>query len=190
MSFSDTEILQRARQKDDGAFAELVEKYQSPVYNLCFRMLGSEVEAEDAAQETFWRAYQALNRYDPNRSFITWLLSIAAHLCIDQQRKRKVPVIEMDEYEDFDIADHSPQPESVLIRNQEEERIAGGLAQLGDLDRAAIILRYWQGLSEEEIATTLSLTVSAVKSRLHRSRLQLSGLLKEERDQLSVEVER
>jgi len=73
VSFSETEILQKALQKDDGAFAELVEKYQSPVYNLCFRMLGSEVEAEDAAQETFWRAYQALNRYDPNRSFITWL---------------------------------------------------------------------------------------------------------------------
>jgi RNA polymerase sigma-70 factor (ECF subfamily) len=190
VSFSETEILQKARQKDDGAFAELVEKYQSPVYNLCFRMLGSEVEAEDAAQETFWRAYQALNRYDPNRSFITWLLSIAAHLCIDQQRKRKVPIVEMDEYEDFDIADHSPQPESVLIRNQEEERIAAGLARLGELDRAAIILRYWQGLSEEEIASTLFLTVSAVKSRLHRSRLQLATVLKEERDQLSVEVER
>jgi RNA polymerase sigma-70 factor (ECF subfamily) len=190
VSFSETEILQKARQKDDGAFAELVEKYQSPVYNLCFRMLGSEVEAEDAAQETFWRAYQALNRYDPNRSFITWLLSIAAHLCIDQQRKRKVPIVEMDEYEDFDIADHSPQPESVLIRNQEEERIAAGLARLGELDRASIILRYWQGLSEEEIASTLFLTVSAVKSRLHRSRLQLATVLKEERDQLSVEVER
>jgi len=190
VSFSETEILQKALQKDDGAFAELVEKYQSPVYNLCFRMLGSEVEAEDAAQETFWRAYQALNRYDPNRSFITWLLSIAAHLCIDQQRKRKVTIIEMDEYEDFDIADRSPQPEARVIHRQEEEIIARSLNQLSDLDRAAVILRYWQGFSEEEIASTLSLTVSAVKSRLHRARLQLAGLLKEEGKQLFVEVEK
>ncbi len=189
MSFSETEILQKALQKDDGAFAELVEKYQSPVYNLCFRMLGSEVEAEDASQETFWRAYQALNRYDPNRSFITWLLSIAAHLCIDQQRKRKVPIIEMDEYEEFDVADRSPQPEARLIRRQEEAIIARGLNQLGELDRAAVILRYWQGFSEEEIASTLSLTVSAVKSRLHRARIQLAGLLKNNGDQLFVEVE-
>lgn len=190
MNFSETEILQKALQKDDGAFAELVEKYQSPVYNLCFRMLGSEVEAEDAAQETFWRAYQALNRYDPNRSFITWLLSIAAHLCIDQQRKRKVTIIEMDEYEDFDIADRSPQPEARVIQRQEEEIIARSLNQLSDLDRAAVILRYWQGFSEEEIASSLSLTVSAVKSRLHRARLQLAGLLKEEGKQLFVEVEK
>ena len=190
MNFSETEILQKALQKDDGAFAELVEKYQSPVYNLCFRMLGSEVEAEDAAQETFWRAYQALNRYDPNRSFITWLLSIAAHLCIDQQRKRKVTIIEMDEYEDFDIADRSPQPEARVIHRQEEEIIARSLNQLSDLDRAAVILRYWQGFSEEEIASSLSLAVSAVKSRLHRARLQLAGLLKEEGKQLFVEVEK
>jgi RNA polymerase sigma-70 factor (ECF subfamily) len=190
LNFSETEILQKALQKDDGAFAELVEKYQSPVYNLCFRMLGSEVEAEDAAQETFWRAYQALNRYDPNRSFITWLLSIAAHLCIDQQRKRKVTIIEMDEYEDFDIADRTPQPEARLIHRQEEEIIARSLNQLSDLDRAAVILRYWQDFSEEEIASSLSLTVSAVKSRLHRARLQLAGLLKEEGKQLFVEVEK
>lgn len=190
MSFSETEILQKALQKDDGAFAELVEKYQSPVYNLCFRMLGTDVEAEDAAQETFWRAYQALNRYDPNRSFITWLLSIAAHLCIDQQRKRKVTIIEMDEYEDFDIADRTPQPETRMIHREEEEIIARSLNQLGDLDRAAVILRYWQGFSEEEIASTLSLTISAVKSRLHRARIQLAGLLKEEGKQLFVEVEK
>ena len=189
MSFSETEILQKALEKDDGAFAELVEKYQSPVFNLCYRMLGSEVEAEDAAQETFWRAYQALNRYDPNRSFITWLLSIAAHYCIDLQRKRRIPVIELDEYEEFDVADHSPQPEAVMVRKQEERMIADGLSNLGELDRAAVILRYWQGFSEEEIASTLDLSVSAVKSRLHRSRLQLARILTQG-NSLSVEMER
>ena len=190
MSFSEAEILQKALQKDDGAFAELVEKYQSPVFNLCYRMLGSEVEAEDAAQETFWRAYRSLQRYDPNRSFITWLLSIAAHLCIDLQRKRKIPVVEMDEYEEFDVADSSPQPESTMVRRQEMEMISAGLQTLGEIDRAAVILRYWQGFSEEEIASALSITVSAVKSRLHRARLQLAEVLKDEPDLLFVETQR
>jgi RNA polymerase sigma-70 factor (ECF subfamily) len=187
VNFSEAEILQKALQKDDGAFAELVEKYQSPVFNLCFRMLGTEVEAEDAAQETFWRAYQALHSYDQNRSFITWILSIAAHLCIDSQRKRKVPIIEIDEFEEFDVTDHNPQPEAIMIRRQEEEMIQRMLNDLGELDRAAIILRYWQGFSEEEIAAALSISVSAVKSRLHRSRQNLARVFSQNGSPLSVE---
>jgi len=96
----------------------------------------------------------------------------------------------MDEFEDFDIADRSPQPESILVRSQEEDVIAEGLASLSELDRAAIILRYWQDFSEEEIAATLSLTVSAVKSRLHRARLQLAKVLKDQSGRLFVEVEK
>ena len=187
MNFSEAEILQKALQKDDVAFAELVEKYQSPVFNLCFRMLGTEVEAEDAAQETFWRAYRALYSYDQNRSFITWLLSIAAHLCIDSQRKRKVPIIEIDEFEEFDVTDHNPQPEAIIIRHQEEEMIQRMLNGLGELDRAAIILRYWQGFSEEEIAAALSISVSAVKSRLHRSRQNLARVISQNESPLPVE---
>ena len=187
MNFSEAEILQKALQKDDVAFAELVEKYQSPVFNLCFRMLGTEVEAEDAAQETFWRAYQALQSYDQNRSFITWLLSIAAHLCIDSQRKRKVPIIEIDEFEEFDVTDHKPQPEAIMIRRQEQEMIQRMLNGLGELDRAAIILRYWQGFSEEEIAAALSISVSAVKSRLHRSRQNLARVFSQNESPFPVE---
>ena len=89
----ETVWLQQAIQGDQDAFTYIVETYQRPVYNLCYRMLGDPQEAEDAAQETFWRAYQALRRYDQQRSFVTWLLSIAAHYCIDQQRKRRFPII-------------------------------------------------------------------------------------------------
>jgi len=93
---TEAEWLRLAQHRDEDAFVHLVEIYQTPVYNLCYRMLGSAVEAEDASQETFWRAYQAIDRYDPNRSFITWLLSIAAHHCIDLQRKRQLPTIDLD----------------------------------------------------------------------------------------------
>jgi RNA polymerase sigma-70 factor (ECF subfamily) len=142
-------------------------------------MLGSAVEAEDAAQESFWRAYQALNRYDPNRSFLTWLLSIAAHYCIDQQRKRRTPLIELDDLPFETIPDAAPVPEKVAGRHEEQRLIHDLLDQLGPQDRAAIILRYWYDMSEDEISQTLSLTISAVKSRLHRARKALAGLYTE-----------
>ena len=108
MNFSEADILKRPK-KDDGAFAELVEKYQSPVFNLCFRMLGTEVEAEDAAQETFWRAYQALHSYNKTAPSSPGFSPSQLTLCIDSQRKRKVPIIEIDEFEEFDVTDHNPQ---------------------------------------------------------------------------------
>lgn len=171
----DPQWIERARHGDEEAFTMLVNTYQTPVYNLCYRMLGESTAAEDAAQETFWRAYQNIKRYDPQRSFMTWLLSIAAHYCIDQQRKRKLGLFELDEYPDFDLADsHVPNPESALILNDEDQALHQLINQLNPPDRAAVILKYWYGCSEEEISQMLSLTVSAVKSRLHRARRQLA----------------
>jgi RNA polymerase sigma-70 factor, ECF subfamily len=172
------EWLEKARQGDEDAFTTLVEAYQTPVYNLCYRMLGESGAAEDAAQETFWRAWQNLNRYDPQRSFITWLLSIAAHFCIDQQRKRRVSIFELDEFPDFDISNpQEPTPEKVVTLNEEDTALHTLINQLSPQDRAAVILKYWNDCSEEEISQMLSLTVSAVKSRLHRARKQLAEML-------------
>ena len=86
----------QAQQGNDEAFTKLVEEHQTHVYNLCYRMLGEPEAAEDAAQETFLRAYQNLHRYDRTRSFATWLLSIGAHYCIDRLRRRKLPMFSMD----------------------------------------------------------------------------------------------
>ncbi|NMC84571.1 MAG: sigma-70 family RNA polymerase sigma factor [Anaerolineaceae bacterium] len=178
MTDSEQEWLDLARNGDDEAFSRLVETYQAPVYNLCYRMLGESTAAEDAAQETFWRAYQNLKKYDPARPFITWLLSIAAHFCIDQQRKRKLPVFELDEFPDLDLEDHSiPNPEKEFSHNQENDALHQLINQLNPQDRATVILKYWYDCSEEEISQMLSLTVSAVKSRLHRSRRQLAEML-------------
>ncbi len=187
MSLVEAELLRKVQQKDEDAFTELVEMYQTPVYNLCYRMLGSAEEAEDAAQESFWRAYQAIHRYDPTRSFITWLLSIAAHYCIDLQRKRKLPVLEIDGEEEFEIPDRAMEPEKMLSNKQEKEMITGMLKKISETDRAVIILRYWQEMPEEEIAKSLSLTISAVKSRLHRARLQLAKLMLEPKPTIAIE---
>ena len=86
----------QAQQGSDEAFTRLVEEHQTHVYNLCYRMLGEPEAAEDAAQESFLRAYQNLHRYDQNRPFATWLLSIAAHYCIDRLRRRKLSMFSLD----------------------------------------------------------------------------------------------
>ena len=85
--------LQEARAGDEEAFSRIVEAYQRPVFNLCYRMLGERTLAEDAAQETFLRAFLGLKRYDPKRPFITWLLSIASHHCIDRLRRRRLRLV-------------------------------------------------------------------------------------------------
>lgn len=185
----------QAQQGDDEAFTKLVETYQTPVFNLCYRMLGEPELAEDAAQETFLRAYQHLHRYDQKRPFPTWLLSIAAHYCIDRLRRRKFSMFSMDvEDEDgnsFEIPDmDAPSPESEAITGQTNERVQAMLKDLDATDRAAIIMRYWYDYSEKEIAESLNLTVSAVKSRLHRARKELAGLWVEQEDDLLAEMER
>jgi RNA polymerase sigma-70 factor (ECF subfamily) len=166
--------LEEAIQGNMDAFTQLVETYQRPVFNLCYRMLGDAQEAEDASQETFWRAYQAMKKYDPSRSFITWLLSIAAHYCIDQQRKRKLPLVDLDLLPEEEMPDPSPNPEKIINKQFENRVIHKLLDGLQPQDRAAVILRYWYEMSEEEISNTLKLSTSAVKSRLFRARRQLA----------------
>lgn len=174
MSFIAADVIEKVLQGDGDSFTSLVDAYQRPVYNLCSRMLGNAQEAEDAAQETFWKAYQALDRYDPKRSFITWLLSIAAHHCIDQQRKRRIQFTDIELLPDGGLADPEPGPEGAVSRSEEDEGMHQLLNSLQPLDRAAIILKYWYEFSEVEIANALNLTQSAVKSRLFRARRQLA----------------
>ena len=171
--------VSQAQHGSDEAFTRLVETYQTHVYNLCYRMLGEPEAAEDAAQETFLRAYQHIHRYDSKRPFGTWLLSIAAHYCIDRLRRRKFTMtsIEQDE-EEGGVELPDPQganPENEAIYGEQRKQMQRLLSKLDSVDRAAIIMRYWHDCSEAEIAENLNLTVSAVKSRLHRARRALGG---------------
>jgi RNA polymerase sigma-70 factor, ECF subfamily len=166
---NEAEFLSNAQQGDPQAFTWLVETYQRPVFNLCYRMTGNALDAEDAAQETFLRAYKNLRRYDRSRPFSTWLLSIAAHYCIDQARRRR-PVFSVDELPEPDLPEPGPGPEASLSRKEEQQRVHAVLNLLDPVDRAAVIMYYWYDFSYDEICQALSLSLSAVKSRLHRAR--------------------
>jgi RNA polymerase sigma-70 factor (ECF subfamily) len=167
--------LQRARQGDDDAFARLVESYQGPVFNLCFRMLGDPYEAEDAAQEAFLKAYKNMNRYDPNRKFVNWMLTIASNHCVDRLRRKRLKLISLDEgvLREY-IQAPTVDPEMKIVEMERQGAIQDMLDQLKPKDKAAVLLRYWYDMSYDEIAATLSLTEGAVKSRLHRARRDLA----------------
>lgn len=166
--------LAMAQRGDPEGFTRLVELYQSPVYNLCYRMLNNAGDAEDAAQETFLRAYQSMKRYDNSRPFPTWLLSIAAHYCIDQIRKRRIAIVSMEDNPHIELADETPGPESTVSRREERGKVQGLLDTLSPIDRAAVVMYYWYEFSYEEIGQALDLTLSAVKSRLHRARQSMA----------------
>lgn len=178
----ETQCLEHARRGDPDAFGQLVEAYQVAVFNLCYRMLGDEYEAEDAAQETFLRAYDAMEHYDIGRPFASWLLSIAAHYCIDQIRKKRMTYVHFQSLPDQDVADPSPNPEVSLSVSEGQKQVRALLGRLSSVDRAAVVMYYWYEFSYEEIAVALKLSVSAVKSRLHRAKREMAKAWDEQLD--------
>jgi RNA polymerase sigma-70 factor (ECF subfamily) len=175
-----------AQKGDPEGFTNLVEGYQRPVYNLCYRMLNNAAEAEDAAQETFLRAYLSIKRYDRNRPFATWLLSIAAHYCIDQIRKRRMMIVSMEDLPFIELSDDSPGPESKVSLLEDQKRIQTMLDVLNPVDRAAVVMYYWYEFSYEEIGQSLNLSLSAVKSRLHRARRSMAAEWEQRDQQMSI----
>lgn len=169
--------LEQARKGDKAAFGNLIEAYQTPVYNLAYRTLGNAGEAEEAAQEAFIRAYTRLHTYNPEHKFSTWMLSITSNYCIDQLRKRRALLLSIDEplpAHPSLMSEKSQGPEAQLLHSEREEMVQSLLETLPPDYRQAVVLRYWYDLSYEEIAEMMETSVSAIKSRLFRARKQLA----------------
>ncbi len=171
--------IEQALRGDRAAFNKLVQAYERPVYNLTYRMLGSAVEAEDAAQETFVRAYTRLSTYDPRRKFVNWILSIASHHCIDRLRRRaRRPQVSLEgTFTPGLLPSNTPAPDEVLARKEAQDQVRALLDDLSPSHRTAVVLRYWYDCSYEEIAEITDTTVSAIKSRLHRARRVMAAAL-------------
>jgi len=160
---------------DREAFTRLVEAYQIPVYNLAYRMLGDAREAEDAAQETFLRAYTRLNTFQTDKKFSSWLLAIASNHCIDRLRRRRFTWLSLDELPFLEqVASERNQPEAAAIQQEKRDEVRKMLDHLPPEYRAAVILRYWYEFSYREIAEVMDTTESAIKSRLFRAREMLA----------------
>ncbi len=167
-----------AQKGDRAAFGCLVEAYQGPVFNLCYRMLGSPDEAADAAQETFVRIYAKLHTYQPDRKLASWILSIASHYCIDRLRRHHGETLSLDDEPVAAVLSaRQAGPEESVMRNEMRDEVQRAVDRLEPTYRIPLILRYWYNLSYSEIAEVMGLTVQAVKSRLHRARQQMVGVV-------------
>jgi RNA polymerase sigma-70 factor (ECF subfamily) len=169
--------VEQAREGDQRAFGLLVQAYQKPVFNLTYRMLGNAQEAEDAAQETFLRAYSSLRQYQPEHKFSTWLFAIANHHCIDRLRKRRVSFVSIEDNPVLEnMSGESPLPERQALLREQSAEMQKLLHELEPEYRLPLVLRYWEEYSYEEIAAAMNITVAAVKSRLFRGRQQIAKL--------------
>ncbi len=184
----DSALVADTQNGNDGAFRQLVERYQTPVYNLAYRMLGNAGDAEDAAQETFLRAFSRLNSFHITESFATWLLSIAAHYCIDRTRRRSYSISLDDDALRETMPSAEPAMDDELLQHEDEQQIIRLLDRLEPNARLVVVLKYWHDQSLEEIARTTHCTVGAVKVRLHRARKALHAGMAKAQSQPTVRI--
>jgi len=161
-------LIRAAQVGDLFAFEELVRRYRTPVYRVALRMLGNAPEAEDAAQDAFFQAWQALPGFRAESSFSTWLYRIVTNRCLNLLRSQRPaePLAEGYEVE-------ASRPNHIVEAHAKLEALKVAVTRLTPEQRAPLILRELEGLSYEEIAEVLDTTVPAVKGRLHRTRLVL-----------------
>jgi RNA polymerase sigma-70 factor, ECF subfamily len=173
---NELQLIERAVAGDERAFAELVTRYQTAVYNLAYRMLGDAGEAEDAAQEVFLRIYRRLATYDADHRFSTWVLSIASHYCIDLLRRKRPWLVPLENISNWMRA-RTRGPEAIALAIEQQDTVRNLLAKLPEHYRLVLLLRYWHDLGYEEIAQVVDLPVSTIKARLHRARNALAALV-------------
>lgn len=173
---NEAEIVIRVLKGDRQAYALLVEEYKNPIYNLAYRMTGSSADADDLTQETFIRAYQYLWRYDTSRKFFTWLYTLALNLIKNHLRKRNKYNKSSEELSAHFLADKNPSPEVKLTETQE---ISDCLLRLEYEFRVLLIMKFYQGLTFEEIAQITGKSLSAVKMRIYRGLDSLKKMMKD-----------
>ncbi len=178
----DDVLIARVRAGEQEAFAMLIERHKRMVYNVAYRLLGNATDAEDAAQETFLRAYTRLVTYVPDGRFGAWLGAICSHWCIDTMRARgrRVQTVALGRVPECErFISRVAGPEELALRRAGYDEMQAWLADLPAPYRAVLVLRYYQELSYAEIADTLSEPVSTVRMRLFRARNQLSKIVAE-----------
>jgi RNA polymerase sigma-70 factor (ECF subfamily) len=163
------------------AIGALVQRYQNYVYRLCFLVMGTEQDAEDMTQETFVRAFRALPRYEIRKgaSFEAWLYRIAVNACRSRMRRKWYQVLPWPENAPDVIASPEQRPDRMALRSERQSEILEAVNSLGEKHRLVVVLRYFGGLSNEEIAVALRIPSGTVRSRLHTARGRLKVLLAE-----------
>jgi RNA polymerase sigma-70 factor, ECF subfamily len=177
-NLNEQELVNRARDGDDAAFAGLVEIYWSPIYRYLLRLAGDVQGAEDLTQETFFKAYRGLGKMQGQLQFRPWLYKIATNLAISHARRKKwwgwlsLDRLKAAEIEpDADLPDAAPSPADLTLQDETSRAVAETLRKLPPEQTALLLLRFYHDLEIDEIGQILGLNENAVRARLHRARL-------------------
>lgn len=182
----DIELVKRAQQGDQQAFAQLLGKYRDAIYFMLLKMVNNPVDAEDLTIEAFGKAFKNLKQYTPSYAFSTWLFKIASNNCIDHIRKQRGSTVSIDQAVDGEesltpsslIQADTMDPEENMINDQKIKLMRDVVTKLKPRYRSLIELRYFREFSYEEISDHLELPIGTVKAQLFRARELLLNILK------------
>ncbi len=184
-AFEDYELVKLAVNGNQRAYVSLMDRYQNSVYHTMLRMVRNSEDASDLTQEAFGKAFSNLMSYVPRHAFSTWLFKIAINNCIDHIRRKRLVFLSVDETieenDDLEYAhnlrDKGHTPEEQIIRQQRLDMVRCALLRLDYKYRLMIELRYFEGLSYEDIANELDMPLGTVKAQLYRAKELLYDLL-------------
>ena len=177
-------LVDKAREGDQQAYAELMGRYRDAIYFMLLKMVNNTSDAEDLTIEAFGKAFKNIDQYTPNFAFSTWLFKIATNNCIDFIRKKRAATISIDQSaEDQEsasviIQSDSPDPEESMINSQKIKLLRDVVNKLKPRYRSLVELRYFREYSYEEISEELDLPIGTVKAQLFRARELLFNILK------------
>ena len=177
-------VLKAVQEKDQQAYAILMNRYRDSIYYMLLKMVNNKDDAEDLTIEAFGKAFIRLHQYEPDYAFSTWLFRIASNNCIDFLRKKKMQMLSIDgdEGDDsslvLDLVSPNKDPEQQAIQNQKNLIMHEIVGKLKPKYKILIELRYFQERSYEEIAEELDMPLGTIKAQLHRAREVLQGIMK------------
>lgn len=174
MTEADKLLILRAQQGDAQAFETLYQQHLKRVYNIAWRMMGNDADAQDIAQEVMLKAWRALPSFKLDSSLSTWLYRIAVNACSDELRRRKTKTVSVDVLAE---TGHEPGDSGFEQSAADSQNLSWAIGQLVEEYRAAVVLRDVEGYSYEEIAQILKCPIGTVRSRINRAREQLRVLI-------------
>lgn len=181
---NDFKLVNKAREGDQKAFADLMHRYKDSIYFMALKMVNNKEDAMDLTVETFAKAFEKLDRYQPEYAFSTWLFRVGTNNCIDFIRKKKLHTTSINSMMDEDGDDRPLQiksdalnPEEVSMKREQTQLLKLLIDSLPPRYRNLIVLRYFDELSYEEIAEQLDLPLGTVKAQLFRARYLLSNIV-------------
>ncbi|MDR2811274.1 MAG: RNA polymerase sigma factor [Tannerellaceae bacterium] len=182
--YSDTYYVRQIQAGNTACYARLLDKYSRPVYALVFRLVRNREDAEELAQDVFVKAFRSLNTFKGESSFSTWIYKIAYHTAISETRKKKHEFLAIDEALIADVSEEKlAETFGTNDENEQINRLEKALAKLSPDEQAIILFFYTEEKSVEEITAITGLSLSNVKTRLHRIRKKLFVLLNEIEEQ-------